>query len=95
MGVKTFASSSPSLQLHAQIFSPLLFSFLPLPLISNAQDPAPASHVIDSIPATFMSRLQVSLYRRYGRPAVRVPVTSSPYNMYFGMRPLGLAVCIC
>ena len=26
----------------------------------------------------------------YGRPTVRVPVTSSPYNMSFGMRPLAI-----
>ena len=37
-----------------------------------------------------MSRLHVSLYRRYGRPTVRVPVTSSSYNMSFGMRPLAI-----
>ena len=31
-------ASSPSLQLHAQIYSPLLFSFLPLRLLSSAHD---------------------------------------------------------
>ncbi len=34
----TFASSSPSLQLHAQIYSPLLFSLLSLRLIPSAHD---------------------------------------------------------
>ena len=86
---KTVASSSPSLQLHAQIYSPLF-----IPAFTTAlqcpRSSAGASHVEVSIPATFMSRLHVSLYRRYGRPTVRVPVTSSPYNMSFGMRPLAI-----
>ena len=35
-GGKTFASFSPSLQLHAHIYSPLLFPFLSLRLLSSA-----------------------------------------------------------
>ena len=56
------------------------------------RSPAAASHVVVSIPATFISRLQVSLYTvaDIWMASVRVPVTSSPYNMYFGMRLLGI-----
>ena len=68
----------------------LLFSFLHLPLISNAHD-----H-LRLLPMSWCQFPPLS-YRvcRYlcsrdtdGLLYVRVPVTSSPYNMYFGMQPL-------
>ena len=39
---------------------------------------ATVSELLMSVPVIFKSYLQVSFKHRYGRPTVRVPVTSSP-----------------
>ena len=40
-----------------------------------------------SMPHSLRSLLQVSVYRRRGRPALVLPSVSSPYKMSLGMRP--------
>ena len=90
---KTFASSCLSLQLHAHIYSPLLFSFLRLPLLSMQcpRSSAGASRVVVSIPATFMPHFHAYCSGDTDRrPALCIPVTRSPYNMSFSMRSLDI-----
>ena len=85
-----FASYSPSLQLHAYIYifsSPLL-----IPAFTTAiqcpRSSTAASHVVVSIPATFMC---VCTYLCSGdTEGLLVPVTSSPYSMSVMMRPLAI-----
>ena len=43
-----------------------------------------------SILHCFMSFLQTSLKRRWGRPVGRVPLASSPYRRSFGIRPVSI-----
>ena len=56
----------------------------PLHFVRSAARP---SQDIVSMSIAFISLTQTSLYRRWGRPVVPLPNASSPYRMYFEMRP--------